>query len=55
MRYDERNDNAYLHILKAVLLADASQHILLAAFLHFASKQQLVKDKVGLLEVEDDI
>jgi hypothetical protein len=50
-----REVRAYLHIFKAVLLAYASQHILLAALLHFASKEQLIQDEVCLLEVEDDV
>lgn len=46
---------AHLHILKAILLPYAAQHILLAALLHLTSQQQLVEDEVGLLEVEDDV
>ena len=45
----------YLHVLQAVLCSNDSKHILLAALLHFSSDQQLVEDKVGLLEVEDDV
>ena len=46
---------AYLHVFQAVLLADAPQHILLAALLHLARKQQLIKYEVRLLKVEDDV
>jgi hypothetical protein len=46
---------AYLHIFEAVLLAYASQHILLATFLHLASKKQLIQYEVCFLEVEDDV
>lgn len=46
---------AHLHVLKAILLSYAAQHVLFAALLHLASEQQLVKDEVGLLEVEDDV
>lgn len=45
----------YLHVLQAVLCSNDSKHILLAALLHFSGDQQLVKDEVGLLEVEDDV
>jgi hypothetical protein len=45
----------HLHVLKAVLLTDAAEHVLLAALLHFACQQKLVEDEVGLLEVEDDV
>jgi hypothetical protein len=45
----------HLHVLKAVLLPYAPQHILLAALLELAGKQELVEDEVGLLEVEDDV
>jgi hypothetical protein len=48
-------DLTHLHVLKAVLLADAAEHVLLAALLHFACQQKLVEDEVGLLEVEDDV
>lgn len=44
-----------LHVFQGVLLADASEHVLLAALLHFAGKQQLVQDVVGLGEGEDDV
>jgi hypothetical protein len=45
----------HLHVLEAVLLTDAAEHVLFAALLHFACQQKLVEDKVGLLEVEDDV
>lgn len=45
----------YLHILEAVLLADTSQNILLAAFLHFTSQKEFVQDEVCLLKIEDDV
>jgi hypothetical protein len=37
------------------LCSNDSEHILLAALLHLSGDQQLVKDEVGLLEIEDDI
>ena len=37
------------------MLADDTKHILLAAFLHFASQYELVEYKVCFLKVEDDI
>ena len=36
-------------------MADAPEHVLLAALLHLAGQQQLVEDEVGFLEVEDDV
>lgn len=45
----------HLHVLQTVLCSNDSEHVLFAAFLHLASNQQLVKDEVGLLEVEDDV
>jgi hypothetical protein len=45
----------YLHILETVLLADTSQYILFAAFLHFPSQQQFIQDKVCFLKVENDV
>jgi hypothetical protein len=45
----------HLHVFEAVLLANAPEHVLLAALLHLAGQQQLVEDEVGLLEVEDDV
>lgn len=45
----------YLHVLEAVLLAYASQHIFLAAFLHFPSQKEFIQNKICLLEVEDDV
>lgn len=47
--------NAYLHVFQAVLLTYAPQNILLTALLHFAGQQKLVKNEVGLLEIEDDV
>lgn len=47
--------STYLHVFKTVLCAYDTEHILLTAFLHLASDQQLVKYEVGLLEVEDDV
>lgn len=46
---------AYLHVFQAVLLADASKKILFATLLHLTGQQQLVKYKISLLEVEDDV
>jgi hypothetical protein len=45
----------HLHIFQAILLTDTSEHILLAALLHFAGKQKLIEDEVCLLEVEYDV
>lgn len=45
----------HLHVLQTVLLTDASQHVLLAALLHFPRQQQLIQDEVRFLEIEDDI
>lgn len=50
-----RSSEAYLHILQAILLTYAPQHILLAALLHFPGDQKLVKYEVCLLEIEDDV
>lgn len=46
---------AYLHLFKAVLLIDGSQDVLLAAFLHLPSEQQLIEYEICLLKVEDDV
>lgn len=45
----------HLHIFQAVLLTDTPQHILLTTLLHLSRQQELVQDKVCLLEVEDDV
>lgn len=45
----------YLHIFETILLTDDTEHILLAAFLHLASQNKLIKNEVCLLEVENDI
>ena len=45
----------HLHFLQTVLRPNDPQNILLAALLHFTRQQQLVEDKVRLLEVEDDV
>ena len=45
----------YLHVFHAILLTYAAQYILLATFLHFSSKKELIQDKVCLLKVEDDV
>jgi hypothetical protein len=37
------------------LLPYTPQHVFLAALLHLAGKQELVENKVSLLEVEDDV
>lgn len=50
-----KETTAYFHVLQAVLLADASQHVLLATLLKLTSYQELVEDEVGLLEIEDDV
>jgi hypothetical protein len=36
-------------------LANTSEDVLLATFLHFASEEKLIEDEVCLLEIEDDI
>lgn len=51
----ERLNLTHLHIFQTILLADTPQHILLATLLHLPREQQLVEDKVRLLEVENDI
>lgn len=43
----------HLHVFKAILLTDATQHVLLTTLLHLASNEQLIQDKVGFLKVED--
>lgn len=45
-------DVPYLHILKAILLTDATKHILLTALLHLASEQKLIQYEICLLKVE---
>jgi hypothetical protein len=45
----------YLHILQAILLTDAPQNILLAAFLHLPGEQELIQNEVCFLEVENDV
>lgn len=45
----------HFHILQRVLLRNAPQHILLRALLQLSSNQELVKDEVRFLEVEDDV
>lgn len=52
---EQRDDKTYLHILKTILLPNTPQHILLTTLLHFPRKQQLIKDKIRLLEIEDDV
>lgn len=47
--------STHFHVFQAVLLADATQDVLLAALLHLSGEQQLVQDEVGLLEIEDDV
>jgi hypothetical protein len=47
--------STHLHVFEAVLLADAPQYVLLAALLHLSGKQKLIKYKVCLLEIEDDV
>lgn len=37
------------------MLANTSEDVLLAAFLHLTGKEELVEDEVCLLKVEDDI
>jgi hypothetical protein len=51
----DRKTQTYLHVFQSVLLAYASKNVLLAALLHLSGQQQLIEDKVGLLEVEDDV
>jgi hypothetical protein len=47
--------STYLHIFEPILLAYATQHILLAALLHLACQQKLIQYKVCFLEIEDDV
>lgn len=51
----ESSGFTHLHVFQAVLLADTSEHVLLAALLHLTRQQKLVEDEVCLLEVEDDV
>ncbi len=51
----KRKSDTYLHIFQAVLLADAPQNILFAAFLHFTCQQQFIEYKVRLLEIENNV
>lgn len=46
---------AYLHIFETVLLTDDSENVLLTAFLHLSSENELIEDEVCLLKIEDDI
>jgi hypothetical protein len=46
---------AYLDIFEAVLLANTPQDVLFAAFLHLPRQQELIENKVCLLEVKDDV
>jgi hypothetical protein len=48
-------ENTYLHVFQTILLANTSEDILLAAFLHLAGEEELIEDEVCLLEVENDI
>ena len=47
--------STHLHIFQTILLADAPQHIFLAALLHFAGQEEFVQDEICLLEVEDNV
>ena len=51
----EKKESTHLHIFQTVLLTDAPKNVLLATFLHLSRQQELVQDKVCLLEVEDDV
>lgn len=44
-----------LHIFQTVLLTDAAQDVLLTSLLELPCQQQLIKDEVCLLEVENDV
>ena len=45
----------YLHILQTILRPNHPEHILLTTLLQLARQQQLIQNKVSLLEVEDDV
>lgn len=51
----EQNKWTHLHVFQAVLLTDTPQYVLLTALLHLSRQQELIQDKVCLLEVEDDV
>lgn len=51
----EKKELTHLHIFQTVLLTDAPKNVLLATFLHLSRQQELVQDKVCLLEVENDV
>lgn len=51
----KEEETTHLHVLQAVLCPNDPKNVLLAALLHFAGDQQLIQNKVGLLEVEDDV
>lgn len=53
--HDFRHFVLNLHILKGVLLRNATENILFTAFLELASKKQFVEDVIGLCEVENDV
>jgi hypothetical protein len=44
-----------LHVLKSVLLGNASQNVLFTALLQFPCQQELVQDIVGLGEGKNDV
>jgi hypothetical protein len=48
-------DTTYLHVFQTILLANTSEDVLLAAFLHLAGQKKLIENKVCLLEVEDNV
>jgi len=45
----------HLHVFQAILLANAPQHIFLAALLHLTGQEEFVQDEICLLEVEDNV
>lgn len=49
------HDTTYLHVFQTVLLANTSEDVLLAAFLHLTSEEELIENEVCLLKVEDNI
>lgn len=49
------HDTTYLHVFQTVLLANTSEDVLLAAFLHLAGEEELIENEICLLKVEDNI
>lgn len=49
------HDTTYLHVFQTILLANTSEDVLLAAFLHLTGEEELIEDEICLLKVENDV